>query len=57
MDAMAEYPQETVCVGQEGDDHAVLPVGAIVEVMRRMWPGINKLGGVARIVKSHYNQG
>ncbi len=54
---MAEYPQETVCVGQEGDDHAVLPVGAIVEVMRRMWPGINKLGGVARIVKSHYNQG
>ena len=31
----------------------ILPVGAIVEVAARTWPGSNKLGGVARITKQH----
>ena len=32
-------------------------VGDVVDVMRRMWPGINKPGGVARITKIRFDEG
>jgi len=30
-------------------------VGCMVEVVARTWPGINKIGGVARVTKCHYS--
>ena len=39
-------------------DHAeVYEVGDVVDVMARMWPGINKHGGVARITKVTVDDG
>lgn len=38
-------------------DHSMFSVGMIVEVMPRLWPGINKQGGVARVVKVSYSEG
>lgn len=32
----------------------IFEVGAIVRVQSRTWPGVNKLGGVAKIVRRHY---
>ncbi|RYH21510.1 hypothetical protein EON65_20510 [archaeon] len=50
-------------VGIDGDQLAsqgsahVFSMGEIVEVMRRMWPGMNKPGGIARITLIHYDSG
>ena len=32
-------------------------IGDVVDVTRRMWPGVNKPGGVGRITKIRYNEG
>jgi hypothetical protein len=29
----------------------------VVEVMARIWPGINKQGGVARVTNVHFDEG
>jgi hypothetical protein len=39
------------------DSFALFQVKELVYVMPRMWPGINKPGGVARVVKVHYIEG
>ncbi len=38
-------------------NHALFKVNDIVEVMGRMWPGINKEGGVGRIIAVRYSEG
>jgi hypothetical protein len=39
------------------DDGTLYSVGDIVVVFARTWPGINKPGGVGRIVKVRKNEG
>ena len=39
--------------GDDGDE--IITVGRLVEVASRTWPGINKEGGVARVIDVHYN--
>lgn len=46
-DEAIELPNEKV------DDPAALQVGDIVQVQARTWPGINQLGGIAKILKMH----
>ncbi len=38
-------------------NHALFKVNDVVEVMGRMWPGINKEGGVGRIIAVRYSEG
>jgi hypothetical protein len=40
-----------------GNINALFVVNDVVEVMPRMWPGINKPGGVAKVLKVHYVEG
>lgn len=61
---MEEYDsKDLVEIKKESDElpsqgsALVFVVGEIVEVMRRMWPGMNKPGGIARITKIHYDSG
>jgi hypothetical protein len=35
------------------DGKDIFPIGTIVRVQSRTWPGINKPGGVARVTKVH----
>lgn len=35
------------------DDYPIIP-NCMVEVLPRTWPGINKIGGIAKVVKCHY---
>lgn len=39
------------------DSQSFFQVNDLVEVMARMWPGINKEGGVAKILAVHYSEG
>lgn len=39
--------------GPSKREQSHFPIGTIVRVSDRTWPGVNKLGGVARIVKVH----
>jgi hypothetical protein len=39
------------CYSKREQKH--FPIGTIVQVSDRTWPGVNKIGGVARIVKVH----
>eukprot|EP00559_Dactyliosolen_fragilissimus_P000699 CAMPEP_0184867618 /NCGR_PEP_ID=MMETSP0580-20130426/27265_1 /TAXON_ID=1118495 /ORGANISM="Dactyliosolen fragilissimus" /LENGTH=691 /DNA_ID=CAMNT_0027368009 /DNA_START=147 /DNA_END=2219 /DNA_ORIENTATION=+ len=38
----------------EYDDSEKLKVDSMIEVQRRMWPGMNKPGGTARVTKCYY---
>lgn len=49
---MMLYEDDDETVGSAG-----FAVGMVVEVMPRLWPGMNKQGGAARITKVHYNAG
>ncbi len=35
------------------DEYPIIP-NSMVEVLPRTWPGINKIGGIAKVVKCHY---
>jgi hypothetical protein len=39
---------------QHEDDYYPIVENAMVEVLPRTWPGINKIGGIARVTKCHY---
>jgi hypothetical protein len=39
------------------DQNALFSIGNVVVVFPRTWPGINKLGGVGRILKVYRNEG
>lgn len=41
----------------QGDALETILPGSIVEVMPRHWPGINKPGGVGRVMASHFDEG
>lgn len=38
---------------EDEDDYPIVE-NAMVEVLPRTWPGINKIGGIARVTKCHY---
>jgi hypothetical protein len=48
---------EIALSGQSHDSSAQFQPGTVVEVMPRLWPGMNKQGGTARITKVSYDQG
>ena len=41
--------------GNHDDNHEVIAVGRLVEVASRTWPGINKPGGVARVIDVNHD--
>lgn len=42
---------------QNDDNVQYYVIGSIVDVMPRLWPGINKPGGVGRVLRVHYDEG
>ncbi len=42
---------------QNDDTAQYYVIGSIVDVMPRLWPGINKPGGVGRVLRVHYDEG
>lgn len=49
--------EDVMLSGQTHDSAAQFQPGMVVEVMPRLWPGMNKQGGAARITKVHYDHG
>jgi hypothetical protein len=49
--------QSIVTASDIGNINALFVVNDVVEVMPRMWPGINKPGGVGKVLKVHYVEG
>lgn len=49
---------------EEGDNSSIVQkedahftIGDVVDVMPRLWPGINKPGGVGRVYGVHFDEG
>jgi len=43
------------CSGEKDDPISNITVGSMVEVARRMWPGINRPGGAGRVTRVYYD--
>uniref|UniRef100_A0A7S3PXM1 Uncharacterized protein n=1 Tax=Chaetoceros debilis TaxID=122233 RepID=A0A7S3PXM1_9STRA len=49
-----EHLRSVECSSQKDDAYPIIP-NCVVEISPRTWPGINKMGGVARVLNCHYD--
>ena len=47
----------TIAAGSAQEQNACIGIGSVVSVESRMWPGVNKPGGVGRVTKIHAPDG
>lgn len=57
VDEMATEPQLNERDEEKDESSSFFPIGTVVDVMPRLWPGINKPGGVGRVYGVHYDEG
>lgn len=50
-------PQANEGDGDKEGSASFFTIGTVVDVMPRLWPGINKPGGVGRVYGVHYDEG
>jgi Zinc finger, C3HC4 type (RING finger) len=55
-DAWCGSENDIECPNADATNPAALQIGDIVQVQARTWPGINQLGGIAKILKVHSSQ-
>lgn len=55
VEAITEGPSTHNNSDQHDEPIDIITVGRLVEVASRTWPGINKPGGVARVVQVHFD--
>lgn len=54
---IATEPQVNERDEEKDESSSFFPIGTVVDVMPRLWPGINKPGGVGRVYGVHYDEG